>query len=535
MSNHDQLQSLITSEKLSKIQKEYFSELMDVFSTPNKAQNKIKTDKRFSSNDWLDSNPFASIAALYMINSKAMMEITDSLLIKTKEKQKIQFVVEQWLESISPSNFLATNPEAQKKLIESGGNSFLNGITNLMGDLQKGRISQTDESAFTVGENLAITKGAVVFENKIAQLIQYEPSTKKVGSVPLLIVPPCINKFYIMDLKPESSLVKFAVDQGNTVFLISWKNAGKSEMKLKWDDYVEKGLIEPIDIILNITKKQKLNTLGFCIGGTLLSTAISVLRGRNKDCINSLTLMASLLDFNDPGILDIFIDEKNVAAREKSIGNAGLISGSELASTFSFLRSRDLVWNYVVNNYLKGDKPVAFDLLFWNSDFSNLPGPFYSWYLRNMYLENNLKTPGKLNVCGQQMNLSLLDIPVYAMGAMEDHIVPWQSAYDSSCLFSGKTKFVLGASGHIAGCINPASKNRRSYWTSNKEVSDSKEWFESAKEHNGSWWNDWKVWLKPYQGKTINSKKVLGSKSFKPIEPAPGRYVSEKSKVNLEL
>lgn len=527
MGNHNQLQSLITPEKLSKIQNEYFSELMDVFSSPNKAQKKIKNDKRFSSNDWLDSNPFASIAALYMINSKAMLEIADNLSIKNKEKQKIQFVVEQWIESVSPSNFLATNPEAQKKLFESGGSSFLNGLSNLMDDLQKGRISQTDESAFTVGENLAITKGAVVFENEVAQLIQYESSSKKVGSVPLLIVPPCINKFYIMDLKPESSLVKFAVDQGNTVFLISWKNSGKSEMHLKWDDYVEKGLIKPIDVILSITKKPKLNTLGFCIGGTLLSTAISVLNGRNNHCINSLTLMASLLDFSDPGILDIFIDEKNIEAREKSIGNSGLISGSELASTFSFLRSRDLIWNYVVNNYLKGDKPVAFDLLFWNSDYSNLPGPFYSWYLRNMYLENKLKVPGELEVCGQQIDLSLIDIPVYAMGAIEDHIVPWQSAYDSSCLFAGKTKFVLGASGHIAGCINPASKNRRSYWTSNKMCSNYEEWLESSKEYNGSWWNDWKIWLKPYQGKLINSKKVLGSSKFAPIEPAPGRYVSE--------
>ncbi len=525
--NSSQLQSLITPEKLSKIQREYFNDLMEVFSAPSKTLQKIKTDKRFSSSDWSQSNPFASIAALYMINSKAMMEIAENLSIKSKEKQKIQFLVEQWLESVSPSNFLATNPEAQKKLLESGGNSFLNGLANLMGDIQKGRISQTDESAFAVGENLGITEGAVIYENQVAQLIQYEPSTTKVGSVPLLIVPPCINKFYIMDLKPESSLVKFAIDQGNTVFLISWKNAGINEAHLKWDDYVEKGLINTIDVILSVTKKQKLNTLGFCIGGTLLSTAISVLKGRGKNCINSLTLMASLLDFNDPGILDIFIDEKNVAAREKNIGNSGLVNGSELASTFSFLRSRDLVWNYVVNNYLKGDKPVAFDLLFWNSDSSNLPGPFYSWYLRNMYLENKLKSPGELSVCGQPIDLSSIDIPVYAMGAVEDHIVPWHSAYDSSRLFSGNTKFVLGASGHIAGCINPASKNRRSYWVNSKMRSNSAKWLESAEERAGSWWNDWKVWLKPYQGGLINIKKHIGSKKFTPIEPAPGRYVTE--------
>ncbi len=528
--NSTQLQSLIAPETLSKIQKRYFAELVEVFSTPSQTLNRIKDDKRFSSSDWLESNPFASIAAFYMINSKAMMEITNNLTIKGKEKQKVQFLVEQWLESVSPSNFLATNPEAQKKLIESGGNSFLNGLANLMGDIKKGRISQTDESAFKVGENLAVSKGGVIFENEIVQLIHYEPSTKKVGSVPLLIVPPCINKFYIMDLKPDSSLVKFSIDQGNTVFLISWKNAGKTEAHLKWDDYVEKGLISPIEVIMSVTKRKKINTLGFCIGGTLLTTAISVLKSRGKNCVNSLTLMASLLDFNDTGVLDIFIDENNVSAREKSIGTSGLVSGSELASTFSFLRSRDLVWNYVVNNYLKGDKPVAFDLLFWNSDSSNLPGPFYAWYLRNMYLENKLKVPGALKICGHSINISAINIPVYAMGAMEDHIVPWNSAYYSSQLFSGDTKFVLGASGHIAGCINPASKNRRSYWTHKKIESNPEDWFASAEEKSGSWWNDWKLWIKKFQGAQINSKKEIGSKKFPPFEQAPGRYVTETSK-----
>ncbi len=523
----NQLLKLINPDKLSEIQSQYFAELMEVFSNPSKVSETLKIDRRFSSTEWLQSTPFASVAAFYSINSKAMMEITNNLTLNGKEKKKVQFMVEQWLESVSPSNFLATNPEAQKKFFDTGGESFLNGLENLAGDLHKGKISQTDESAFKVGQDLAITSGSVVFENEIIQLIQYEPTTKDVSSIPLLIVPPCINKYYIMDLQPESSMVKFAIDQGNTVFLISWKNASKKEAHLTWEDYVETGLIDTINVILSITRKVKINTLGFCIGGTLLATAISVLKGRKSDCVNSLTLMASLLDFNDAGILDVFIDENNVSSREKSIGKRGLMSGSELSSTFSFLRSRDLVWNYVVNNYLKGNKPVAFDLLFWNSDPSNLPGPFFAWYLRNMYLENNLRVPGKIKLCGQSINLSKIDIPVYAMGAMEDHIVPWKSAYDSASLFTGKTRFVLGASGHIAGCINPASKNRRSYWTCQKMMPDSNTWLSKAKENSGSWWNDWNIWIKKYQGKKIKAKLTLGSKKYPSIEPAPGRYVTE--------
>ncbi len=521
--------SLIDPSKLTKIQSDYFSEIFDVFTNPSKLSEKLSSDKRFSSSEWLESNPFASVAALYAINSETMKHLTDNLIVDDKEKKKIKFLVEQWIESISPSNFLATNPEAQKLIFDTKGESFFNGLENLVQDFQKGKISQTDESAFEIGKDLATTTGSVIYENEIIQLIQYKPTTKTVSSTPFLIVPPCINKFYIMDLQPKSSFVKFALDSGNSVFLVSWKNAGQNESHLLWDDYVERGIIDSINVVLSVSNKRKVNTLGFCIGGTLLATAISVLQGRGENRVNSLTLMASLLDFDDPGILEIFIDEKNVLSREKTIGSKGIMPGSELASTFSFLRSRDLVWNYVVENYLKGKKPVAFDLLFWNSDSSNLPGPFFSWYLRNMYLENNLKIPGKLKICGQSIDLSKIKIPVYSMGAIEDHIVPWKSAFNSAHLFGGKSKFVLGASGHIAGCINPAQKNKRSFWTNKNDCSSPEQWLRSASEHPGSWWNDWKLWLEKYQGKQEKSKVRLGSKDFAPIEPAPGRYVLEKN------
>tara|TARA_E500000178_G_C17038933_1_gene765403 strand:- start:28144 stop:29745 length:1602 start_codon:yes stop_codon:yes gene_type:complete len=524
-----QFHELIDSKQLSKIQSDYINDVMAIFSSQSKVNDVLKSDRRFSGEEWSTFNPFSSLAAFYVLNSKVMKDLTKNLALESKEKHKIEFLVENWLDSLSPSNFLATNPEAQKKLIESGGKSFIDGVTNFLDDVSKGRISQTDESAFEVGKDLAITPGSVIFENQIAQLIQYSPTTEKVKELPLLIVPPCINKFYIMDLQPESSLVKFAVDSGLTVFLVSWKNAGPQEAKLTWDDYVGNGLIKFIEIVKKITKKKMINGLGFCIGGTLLSSAAAVLKKRNVRAIKSITLMASLIDFEESGVLEIFIDEEKLKFRENLIGKSGLMPGSELASTFSFLRPNDLVWNYHVNNYLKGNKPSAFDLLFWNSDNANLPGPFYCWYLRKMYLENKLKDANSIEVCGERLNLPSVDCPVYAMGAKEDHIVPWKSAFKSASVFSGSVSFVLGASGHIAGCINSAAKNKRSYWKNDRSTKSSTEWISDAKEYPGSWWNDWIVWMKKQSGTFINAPKILGSKEYAEIEPAPGRYVKEEA------
>jgi polyhydroxyalkanoate synthase len=361
------------------------------------------------------------------------------------------------------------------------------------------------------------------------QLIQYAPLTDKVAAKPLLIIPPSINKFYILDLQPENSLVRFIVEQGFTVFLVSWKNVGTAEAHFTWDDYLEMGPLTALDVVRSVTRVKKPNVLGFCVGGTILASALAVARARGEDPVESLTLMTTLLDFADAGELGCLVDEASVAAREAAIGKGGLLKGQELANVFSALRANDLVWQYVVGNYLKGRKPQAFDLLYWNSDSTNLPGPFLTSYLRNMYLENNLRVPGRLKMLGVKVDLGKVDAPAYVLATREDHIVPWKSAYLSRGLLGGDTTFVLGASGHIAGAINPASKNRRSYWVSGAGVADPDEWLEGATEQSGSWWLHWIEWLKARAGKQVAARGKAGNTRYRPIEPAPGRYVKERA------
>jgi class I poly(R)-hydroxyalkanoic acid synthase len=356
-------------------------------------------------------------------------------------------------------------PRHSKKPSTASGESIAQGLTNLLHDLKQGHVSMTDESVFEVGKNVATTEGAVVFENEFFQLLEYKPLTAKVYEKPFLLVPPCINKFYILDLQPENSLIRYAVSEGHRTFVVSWRNPDESMAGKTWDDYIEHAAIKAIDVVQEITGARTLNALGFCVGGTILGTALSVLAARGKKPVASATLLTSFLDFTDTGILDIFIDETSVKYREAEMGQGGLLKGQDLASTFSFLRPNDLVWNYVVGNYLKGETPPPFDLLYWNSDSTNLPGPFYAWYLRNTYFENNLIKPGKAVVCGQKVDLRKVDIPVYIYGSREDHIVPIGGAYASTQYLPGKKRFVMGASGHIAGVINPPAKKKRSYWT----------------------------------------------------------------------
>jgi polyhydroxyalkanoate synthase len=400
-------------------------------------------------------------------------------------------------------------------------------MRNLIADVQKGRITRVDESAFEVGGNLAITPGAVVFENELIQLIQYAPATSEVERTPLLIVPPCINKFYILDLQPGNSLVEYAVAQGQRVFLISWRSANAETAQLTWDDYLEHGIFKALDVIGEITSEPKMHLLGFCVGGTLLGCASAVLAARGDTRVNSLTFLTTMLDFVDTGDIGLIIDEAYVAARETMIGRGGLLPGKELAFTFGTLRANDLIWPYVVNNYLKGEGHDAFDLLFWDSDAVNLPGPMYCWYTRNTYLENNIKEPGKTVQCGTPVDLSKIKAPAYVLASKEDHIVPWRSAYQTTKLLGGEVRFVLGASGHVAGVINPPAKNKRSHWK-NEGTVDAQTWFDSADEHPGSWWPDWDSWLKKHGSGTIRAPQ-LGSHKYAPVEPAPGRYVKEKS------
>lgn len=522
--------------KLLDIQQTYLHDAAQLWNQSVQAGGAIPAtpDRRFSAAAWND-NPISKFAAAaFLMNSRALMALADAVEGSAKVKARVRFAIEQSLAATAPSNFMALNAEAVKKAIETQGQSIGLGIKNLLHDMQQGHMSMTDESQFEVGKNVATTEGAVVFENEFFQLLEYKPLTKTVHEKPFLLVPPCINKFYILDLQPENSLIRYATAQGHRTFVVSWRNPDASMATKTWDDYIEHAAIKAIALVQEITGAKTINTLGFCVGGTILATALAVLGARGEKPAASLTLLTSLLDFTDTGILDIFIDEQSVAHRENEMGKGGLLKGQELASTFSFLRPNDLVWNYVVGNYLKGETPPPFDLLYWNSDSTNLPGPFYAWYLRNTYFENSMIRPGKLTVCGQKIDLGHLDMPTYIYGSREDHIVPIGGAYASTQHLPGKKRFVMGASGHIAGVINPPVKNKRSFWTNDKLPANKfpalqPDWLKTATEHPGSWWTDWSNWLKGHAGKQVASPKTYGSRTHKAIEPAPGRYVKAKA------
>jgi polyhydroxyalkanoate synthase len=487
-----------------------------------------RTDKRFSGESWQNNPAFLNLAESYLGMVRIVLHSLDELELPQEAKQRAHFFFKQYFDAVAPSNFLLTNPEAMKAALESRGESLRAGIENLKADMEKGHISLTDEAAFEVGKNIAVTPGCVVFENEIFQLLQYAPQTREVYLRPLLMVPPCINKFYILDLRPDNSFIEYAVQQGFTVFVMSWRNVKAPQGNMTWDDYLRDGVISAIDTVRIITNVEKINTLGFCVGGTLLSSAIAVLRRMGHDVIESVTLLTTFLDFSDVGEITAYVDEAFVKRREREVGHGGVIDGGELAFAFSSLRANDLVWNYVANNYLQGKKPPPFDLLFWNSDSTNLPGPWYCWYLRNTYFENNLVKPDHMTMCGVPVNLREIDMPAFVFAAREDHIVPWRTAYRSSEHLGGEVKFVLGASGHIAGVVNPASKNKRSYWTGKKAAS-AERWMDGAREHEGSWWPHWAEWLCARSGRVIAARTTLGSKDFPPGEAAPGRYVKEKN------
>jgi polyhydroxyalkanoate synthase len=529
----------IPAERLQKLQADYSREAMELIQQATASASKIPElkDRRFSSEAWSATPAYAFTAAWYLLNARYLQEMVDALDTDPKVRERIRFAVQQWTAAASPSNFFALNPEAQKTLLDSKGESLRQGVMNLLGDMQRGKISQTDESRFVVGDNLANTEGSVVFENDLLQLIQYKPRTATVRERPLLIVPPCINKFYILDLQPENSLVAHGLDSGHQVFLISWRNADQSIAHKTWDDYIGEGVLTAIETVSKISGREQINTLGFCVGGTMLATALAVAAARGEHPAASMTLLTAMLDFSDTGVLDVFVDEAHVQMREQTIGGkngapVGLMRGLEFANTFSFLRPNDLVWNYVVDNYLKGRTPVPFDLLYWNSDSTSLPGPMYVWYLRNTYLENKLREPGALTTCGEPVDLSKIDVPTFIYGSREDHIVPWQTAYASVPLLSGPLKFVLGASGHIAGVINPPAKKKRNFWTLEGDVKtlpeSADEWFEAATEVPGSWWPEWTTWLDQYGGKKVKPRATAGSAEYPVIEPAPGRYVRQR-------
>ena len=519
-------------DKLLELQQQYLQDMRALWGQGMLPQMPKTGDRRFAGENWAQNPLSVYSVTAYQMQARALMGMVDAVEADEKTRARIRFGVEQWLAAMSPSNFLAFNADAQKKAIETHGESIAKGVANLLHDMRQGHISMTDESRFEVGRNVATTEGAVVFENELFQLLEYKPLTAKVYERPFLMVPPCINKYYILDLQPENSVIRYAVSQGHRTFVISWRNPDESLGHKTWDDYIEQAVLTAIAKTQEISGVEKINALGFCVGGTMLTNALAVLAARGQDVVASATFLTTLINFADTGILDVFIDENFVRMREMQMGQGDLMKGQDLASTFSFLRPNELVWNYVVGNYLKGETPPPFDLLYWNSDSTNLPGPYYAWYLRNFYLENKLIEPGALTVCGEQLDLRQVKLPVYIYGSREDHIVPADAAYASTQVLPGKKRFVMGASGHIAGVINPPAKNKRSHWVreDGKLPATLQGWLAGADELPGSWWDDWSEWLKGHAGKQIAAPKDYGrAPEFKAIEPAPGRYVKQKA------
>jgi polyhydroxyalkanoate synthase len=521
------------SERWLELHSRYYREqlaLWQAFMNPQDGQSPPPppADRRFRAPEWQE--PYYSyLAHSYLLSARWLEELTAAAKLDEHPRRKLDFFTRQMIDSMSPANFPWTNPEAIRLASETGGDSISRGLKNLAADIERGLVSMTDESAFEVGRNLAITPGAVVFENDFMQLIQYAPQTAEVHARPLVMIPPCINKYYILDLQPDNSFVRHAIGAGHTVFMVSWRNMPPEMGHATWDDYLEQGVMRALSVARDISGSEQVNALGFCVGGTLLASALAVLRARGENPVASLTLLTTMLDFSDTGELSVFIDEHYVLAREAEFAQGGLLRGRELARTFASLRANDLVWPYVVNNYLKGRSPEAFDLLYWNSDSTNLPGVMFKYYVRNTYLENRLRVPGLLTMCGTPVDLRRVDMPAYLLAAREDHIVPWRTAYASTGLLGGPVRFVLAASGHIAGVINPAARNKRNYWTRDSQAPEADAWLEGATAVPGSWWTHWTAWLEPHGGGFIPAPVAAGNTGYPPIEPAPGRYVKDKN------
>src|SRR6266581_3626175 len=482
-----------------------------------------KGDKRFSAPNWQQNPVFDALKQSYLLAATTLLKTaSETEGLDEKQQHKMVFYLRQFLDAISPTNYLFTNPQVIHETILTGGQNLSKGMEHLMRDLQAGQLKMTDTDAFQPGRNLATTPGQVVYRNKLIELLQYTPTTKEVSATPLLFIPPWINKYYILDMQPQNSLIKFLVDNGFSVFVISWKNPDASMEDTAFEDYLTLGPLAAIDVIKEITGSQKVNAIGYCIGGTLLSMALPYLKAKGDDTVNSATFFVSLQDFTEVGDTSVFMDEPQVTYVEGQMMERGYLDSRGMATMFNMLRANDLIWSNVVNNYLLGKEPPAFDLLYWNADGTRMTRAAHSFYLRNTYLENNLIKPNKVVLKGVPIDLAKIRQDIYAVGTEQDHIVPWKSAWRITQLTGGKARFVLGGSGHIAGIINPPSKGR-GYWTNDKLVKSADQWFESAEHHNGSWWTDWVVWLRSRSGEQ-EAPPSLGSAAHAPVIPAPGAY-----------
>jgi polyhydroxyalkanoate synthase len=484
-------------------------------------------DRRFAARAWHEQPFYSLMRQWYLLYAAYLRELAALAPLPDVDKRRLAFATKQYVDAIAPTNFPGTNPDVLRKAVETDGACLVQGLRNLADDARKGRITMTDESAFEVGRNLAVTPGSVVYRNDLIDLIQYEPTTPKVGKRPLVMVPPCINKYYILDLTPANSFVAHAVAQGHSVFMLSWRNVPPDLGSLTWDDYLEQGVITALRIASEISGSKSVNALGFCVGGTILACALAVLAARRQSLVASATLLTTMLDFADPGDIGVYVSEQLLAARGPAFMAGERMHGSELASAFASLRPNELVWNYVVGNYMKGESPPPFDLLYWNGDSANLPGPMYVYYLRNLYLDDKLRERNALTMCGVPVDLSRISIPVYILASREDHIVPWRSAYRTTALVGGDATFVLAASGHIAGVINPPAAGKRNYWTNDLVTDAPEDWFARAESVPGSWWPHWYEWLARFAGPSRAKPRSLGNAQHPPLEPAPGSYVRE--------
>jgi polyhydroxyalkanoate synthase len=487
-------------------------------------------DKRFADAAWKQNEIFDFIKQSYLLSARYINDVVthvDGLPPKTA--QKIDFYSRQFVNALSPSNFVLTNPEVLRKTRESGGENLIKGLNNLLSDLENGRgnlrIKMTDTDAFKVGGNIAVSEGQVIFQNELIQLIQYSPTTEKVYTRPLVIFPPWINKFYILDLRPKNSLVRYLVSQGHTVFMVSWVNPDETLSEKNFDDYMVDGVFAALEAIKEATGEDDVNAIGYCLGGTLLSATLGYMAAKNDERIKTATFLVTLTDFTDSGELGVFIDEEQLSALEEKMHKKGYLEGGEMASSFEMVRATDLIWSFVVNNYLLGNEPFPFDLLYWNSDATRMPPKMHSFYLRNMYQKNLLAVPGGISMKDVAVDLSKITIPKYFLSCREDHIAPWKSTYKGAKNFGGDTRFVLAASGHIAGVVNPPEGGKYNHFTNKALPEDADEWLAGATEVAGSWWPDWQRWVTGF-GKAQTAARIPGKGKLKPLEPAPGTYVT---------
>jgi poly[(R)-3-hydroxyalkanoate] polymerase subunit PhaC len=486
------------------------------------------SDKRFAAPEWHNNPIYHTLKKLYLLASDWLLKQDEIEGMDEVERQRLNFHLRQFVDAMSPSLLLVSNPAALRRAMETGGASLAEGARNLLNDLKEGRLSIVDLTAFAPGRNLALTPGKVVHRNRLIELIQYAPTTETVHETPLLIVPHWINKYYILDMQPKNSMVRYLVEQGFTVFIISWKNPDESMAGLTIEDYMDLGPLEASEVVREITGSDTVNVMGYCIGGTLLSLTLAWLAARGDGRFGSATFMVSLQDFSKVGDTAVFISEPSIDFIEQQMLERGYLDSREMANMFNLLRANDLIWANVVNNYLMGNKPPAFDLLYWNSDGTRMAGTAHTWYLRNTYLENNLIKPGKIRLKGEVIDLGRIKLDAYAVGAEKDHIVPWDAAWRITQLFGGAVRFVLASSGHIAGIVNPPG-GKGTYWVTEPgtPAADPQQWLQAATSHDGSWWTDWTAWLSQRSGRLVNPPP-LGSDAHPPLGDAPGSYVLEK-------